>query len=225
MRTIDSKFNCDNPFQFQIRNNGPSNIRSLDILISLPLFHINPVTSERQNIVDINSVSVKSSYNGQNYEIDWIQNGNQPDESSIEGTIVNRDRRSLEDSRHIYFNPYLQRLIESDGVNSIEGSTTTWNNMLVNDQTEKDTFDFNKRLLSYLPSNRTTYFECKKSEPKFCLSGRLRVTNLKTSNAPLLITLNFTVDLNNVAEIMTEKKDIFVIRTSLELMKTGDEDT
>lgn len=144
-------------------------------------------------------------------------------DSSIDGSVGSRLRRSIDDPHDIYFNPYLQRLVEYDG-SSTKQSSGNWS-MFADEQSDRDLKDLNNRFLSNLPSNRTIYFNYEKSEHEFCLQGRLKVTNLKANSAPISITLNFTVDLKKIDKIMTEKRDIFVMRTSLELMKTDVEDT
>lgn len=209
--------------------------------MSLPLSHINPSTLERERLVDISSVSLKSMYNGINSGVEWTQNSTilildaiSPEQelsgsqssigaTSIGNSIGNRRRRSLESVHNLHFNPYLQRVIESEELTSLEENSVAWSDMSqIGSQSERDLFDFNDRLLTNLPSNRTIFSDCKYSEHEFCLQGRLRVNHLKADDLPVLITLNFTIDLKSVDKILTEKRDIFVIRTALEVMKTDD---
>lgn len=185
---------------------------------------------------------MKSVYSENNHLIEWTQNDTilildaisadnelsngqlSTVDSSIDGSVGNRLHRSIDDRHNIYFNPYLQQLVEYDGASSMQESSGNWS-MLENDQSDRDLNDLNNRFFSDFPPNRTIYFNYEKSEHEFCLQGRLKVTNFKADSGPILITLNFTIDLKTVAKIMTEKKDIFVVRSSLELMKTNDEDT
>lgn len=247
----------------QIRNNGPSNIRSLDVLVSLPVSHVNPWTLQRETLIDISSISIKSMYNGQSYNVEWTQNntilildaiesttstantpvedyngmqfdaskmgldfdlsGGQPtNEEALNDSTGDRRRRSVENVHNTYFNPYLQRVMQSDEM----GSSIAWNNMdLLGGRQKRDIFSTNERILSNLPHNRTIYFDCKNAEQELCLQAKFTVENIKANDLPILITLNFTVDLKKVEKIMTEKRDVFVIRTGVELMKTADEDT
>lgn len=180
-------------------------------------------------------------YNGMNTDVEWTQNstilildaigseqglsGSQSSigETSIDNQIENRIRRSLESTQNVHFNPYLQRVIESEELTSLEENSVAWSDMSrIGSQSERDIFDFNDRLLTNLPSNRTIFSDCKYSEQEFCLQGKLRVRNLRADGSPVLITLNFTIDLKSVDRILTEKRDIFVIRTSLDVMKTDD---
>ena len=90
---------------------------------------------------------------------------------------------------------------------------------------KRDIFSTNDRILANLPQNRTIYFDCKDAEQELCLQGKFTVPNVKAGDLPVLITLNFTIDLKKVAKVMTEKRDVLVVRTSVDLMKTSDEDT
>ncbi|XP_031627778.1 integrin alpha-PS3-like [Contarinia nasturtii] len=249
---------------FEIRNNGPSNIKSLDILVSLPVSHINPWTLERERLIDLSSVSIKSMYNGKQFNVEWTQNntilildatesstsssssntpvednngmqfdaskygqeydlsGGQSGNSQIDDFIGDRKRRSTENVHSAYFNPYLQRIIETDAASS---NIMAWDDTnFIENRHKRDIFSTNDRILSNLPSNRTIYFDCKNAEQELCLQGKFTVNNIKADDQPILITLNFTIDLTKVANIMTEKRDVFVIRTSVDLMKTSDEE-
>lgn len=248
---------------FEIRNNGPSNIKSLDILVSLPVSHINPWTLERERLIDIESVSIKSMYSGQTFDVEWTQNntilildaiesstaslnipvedyngmqfdaskigleydfsgGQSSSDASVGDFVGDRRRRAVEKMRNAYFNPYSQRVIEMDQM----ASSIAWDRIdSVDNRHKRDIFSTNDRILANLPPNRTIYFDCKNAEQELCLQGKFTVPNIKADDLPILITLNFTIDLKKVAKVMTEKRDVFVVRTSIELMKTSDEDT
>lgn len=51
-----------------------------------------------------------------------------------------------------------------------------------------------------LPSSRTIYFDCQKSEQEQCLLAKLTVLNFKSGNLPILVSLNFTIDLRKIGE-------------------------
>lgn len=250
---------------FEIHNNGPSNIKSLDIFVSLPVSHINPWTLNREKIIDVSSVSMKSMYSGKTYDVEWTQNntilildavestsiatssvpvvdyngmqydasnvgldfdfGNgQPstDDSSTYLTGRKRSVRAVEFESNTYFNPYLQRVVGNNEM----GSTFLWNEMdSLTSRSKRDTLNSNDHILANLPANRTIFSDCRNSEQELCLQGKFTVANFRANDFPVLITLNFTVDLKKVEKVMTEKKDVFVIRTLVEVAKTADEDT
>lgn len=222
-------------------------MKSLDILVSLPIVLINPLTLDTEALIDISSVSIKSAHNGENCAVEWIYNGTNLILDAIESPIsitnpatelntgvqfgiskMERNRRTIESAYKKHYNHYLQRIIQTDKLQSIGASASDWNEMsLIANQAEEDMFDFNDSILADLPSNRTVHFNCNDGDNKqeFCLQGKFLVTNFKANDSPILITLNFTVDLRNVAKIMNEKKDFLVVRTSVEITKTYDEHT
>lgn len=186
---------------------------------------------------------MESIYDGQHFDIEWSQNKATLDFSSEErepsnpaqadltdetvstinemnlakNSIGIRSRRSLENFQNSYFNSYLQKVIER---NPRDSSAKT-------DQIDDslDLFSVNDRILSNLPSNRTIYFDCNESNQEHCLVGRFRMFNFKANNAPLLLTLNFSIDMTKMAKIMSGKRDILVIRTSVEVGDIFDDDT
>lgn len=207
-------------------------------MVLLPISYINPTTLNRDTLVDISSVSVKSAHSGQNYNVEWMYNGtflmldaiesptlisNVPAEANNISKLdsnMERKRRSIETGHKNRYNHYLQKLVETDKSTSINANAS----LMVN-QDDESIFDVNDRLLADLPANRTIHFNCSGSgsEQEFCLQGRFSVKNFKANDSPILIALNFTVDLKNAAKIMTENKDFFVVRTLIELTKTSDE--
>lgn len=236
--------------------------------MSLPVSYINPWALEREGLIDVNSVSIKSMYNGRKFDVEWTQNntilildaiasttstsssnipvedynGMQFDASKfgqesfndlsggqssngdgqIGDFIGDRKRRSLENEPSAYFNPYLQRVIATDAASP---SSLHWDDRdLIGNRHKRDIFSTNDRILANLPPNRTIYFDCKNAEQELCLQGKFTVTNVKANDLPILITLNFMINLKKVAKIMTEKRDVFVIRTSVDLMETSDEE-
>lgn len=226
--------------------------------------HINPWTLEREKLIDISSVSIKSMYSAKTFDVEWTQNNtiiimdaiessststsNAPveyfngmhfdaskigleydlsggqstnGEIPIGDSLGDRKRRSLENSQNAYFNPYLQKVIDNDEM----GSSIAWNDVdPMSYRHRRDLFSSNDHILVNLPVNRTIYFDCKNTEEELCLQGKFTVTNFKAEDLPVMITLNFTIDLTKVAKVMTEKRDVFVIQTSVDLMKTGDDD-
>lgn len=203
----------------------------------------------REILIDINSISIKSAHSGQNYDVEWMYNGtilvldaiesptltsNAPAELnsdvqfgvSIADLNMERKRRSIESGHKNRYNHYLQRLIETDKSTSMDGSPSNWNDMSLKvDQDDENTLDLNDRTLYDLPANRTIHFNCSGSEQEFCLQGRFSVENFQANGSPILITLNFPIELKNIAKIMTEKKDFLVVQTSIEVTKTSDENT
>lgn len=169
-------------------------------------------------VVDYNGMQYDNSQLGLEYD---LGNG-QPSSDDTSTFITGRKRRSVEFESNTYFNPYLQRVVENNEM----GHTFIWNDIdSMLSRNKRDTLNSNDHILANLPVNRTIFSDCQNSEQELCLQGKFTVTNFKASDFPILITLNFTVDLKKIEKVMTEKKDVFVIRTSVEVVKTADEDT
>lgn len=218
--------------------------------MSLPVSQINPVTLEREILLDISSVSIKSIYNEHELNVEWTFNdtilildamesiaipfnnaaqinhqfGFEDEKFTVEHTSitnsdVNRIQRSFVNKQNTHFNPYLQKVIKSE---NMERSLLSNGKNSRDRRSTVDVSSVNDRILANLPSNRTIYFDCKDADT--CLEAKFRVSNIKPNNFPILITLNFTIDMTKVARIMTEQKDILVVQTSTDLIKTSDED-
>lgn len=169
-------------------------------------------------IEDYNGMQFDASKIGLEYDL----NGGHPSngDALVDNFGGDRKRRSI---RNAYYNPYSQRIIESDNEMS---SLNAWDGMDSPDSRrhKRDIFSTDDSILANLPANRTIYFDCKNTEQELCLQGKFTVTNFKANDLPILITLNFTIDLKKVEKIMTEKRDVFVVKTSVDLMRTSDEE-
>lgn len=95
-----------------------------------------------------------------------------------------------------------------------------------------DGHDINRRsvsnhddiILTSLPINRTIIFDCYDSEASLCVQAKFSVNNFKVGNIPIQIQLNFSIDLKKIDKIVTDNRDIFVIRPSIELTRNDDEE-
>lgn len=215
-------------------------------MVSLPISHINPLTLNRETLVDVDSVSIKSAHNGLSYAVEWTYNGtilildavelptsklNAPAElnSDLEIDVpepeftMQRKRRFIEKVTKNHYNQYLQKVIRVDEFSSKNAIATNWDDMSSMAKDDEDSWDVNDETLADLPANRTIHFNCSGNEQEYCLQGRFSTANFNAHDSPILITLNFTIDLKNVAKIMTDKKDFLVIRTSVDVTRAFDE--
>lgn len=222
---------------FEIHNNGPSNIKSLDVMISFPISFLNPLTLERQNIIDFSNVSIKGMYDNQPISIEWTQNNvilianpiettttvapntvqnnyngmdfdasrigleydlnnDVPGSDSINsnGDSSRRRRRHLiDDNNNIYYNRYSQRIVRSLETN-IDPFT-------LGVRMKRDLTNIDDNTLKNLPINRTIFFDCNSmDEQQHCIQAKFTVHNFKHGNQPILISLNFSIDLNRIGE-------------------------
>lgn len=95
-----------------------------------------------------------------------------------------------------------------------------------------DGHDINRRsvsnhddiILTSLPPNRTIIFDCYDSEASLCIQAKFAVNNFQVGNTPIIIQLNFSIDLHKIDKIVTDNRDIFVIRPSIALLRNDDEE-
>lgn len=136
---------------------------------------------------------------------------------------MERKRRFIESVNKNHYNQYLQKIIGTDKSTSMKTIASNWNVMSSVAKDDENAFDSNDQILADLPANRTVHFNCSGIEQEFCLLGKFSVANFEANDSPILIILNFTIDLKNVAKIMTEKTDFLVVRTSVDVTKTFEE--
>lgn len=220
---------------FEIRNNGPSNIKSLDVLISVPMSFINPWTVEREKLIDFTGISLKSVYNNQPLTVEWTQdnvilisdavetttttqqsllaedsyNGMQFDPSNLgpefdlnsntNGDPVRRRRRSTfgEPSTRRW-SPYMQRILEN-GDQETDDTPFSFDSLRLN-RLERDVGGNKNAAINNLPLNRTMFFDCQKPFEEHCFQARITALNFKAGNTPIMISLNFTIDLNKIGK-------------------------
>lgn len=98
-----------------------------------------------------------------------------------------RKRRSAENDDHITYrnyNRYTQRITEN-----------------LHQISRRSTFSVNDVILSNLPINRTIMFDCDMAEEGQCVAARFSVHNFRVGNVPIIVALNFTVDLNKIGNL------------------------
>lgn len=202
----------------------------------------------KETLVHMNSVSIKGAHNQQS-AVEWMYNGtilvldavelppssstlNVPAElnSDLQFDVpkskltMERKRRFIDKVNKNHYHPYLQKVIRTDEFSSMKPIASDWNDMTTMAKFDDDSWDVNDQVLADLPANRTIHLNCSGNEQEICLHGRFSIANFKARDSPILITLNFTIDLKNVAKIMTENRDFLVVRTSVEVTRTSDED-
>lgn len=219
---------------FEIRNNGPSNIKSLDVLISVPMSFINPWSLERETLIDFNTVSMKSVYNNQPLAVEWTQNnvilitdavettttqqpliardnfnGMQFDASKIgleydlnsndngNADSARRRRRSIQfDTSTKRYSPYTQRILEA---HEFDDTTNILDNFSLG-RLQRDVGANKDAAINNLPVNRTMFFNCENPFEEYCFQARITVSNFKAGNVPIMISLNFSIDLNKIGK-------------------------
>lgn len=188
------------------------------------------------------SIVAQDNFNGMQFDASKI--GLEYDLTGIDNTERARRRRSIQsDSTTRRYSPYMQRILES---RDIEETTLALENFSLG-RMQRDAGVNKDAAINNLPINRTMFFNCQNPYEEHCFQARISVLNFRAGNAPIMISLNFSIDLNKIGEtqihcdsyefhliilnhsfnldkILTEKRDIFVIQTEAQVKKTGSED-
>lgn len=103
----------------------------------------------------------------------------------------------------------------------------------------------NDNTLTSISLNRATVFDCYDDSEAICVDAKVLVNNFVSGNKAIQLNIKFDLDLSVFREsfktsnacnsrykifliqldnIVTDSKDVFVIKPSVEIYKTGDED-
>ncbi|KAG4071617.1 hypothetical protein HA402_011771 [Bradysia odoriphaga] len=241
---------------FEIRNNGPSNLQQIELFLSVPVALIDKWTLEPVYIIGVNNITVKSTYNNQKVDVDWLEhnlpsqnlvdnslstnfflpvavpsdnmNGNNYDTSKVgmeydlSGGMSSPDQLLQEEYRrrrrrnanlkpNRFYNRYTQSVMEEY---QYDAKSRSRRSMSFKDD----------NLLTGISLNRATIFDCYDDSEAICVDAKLVVSNFVSGNKPVQLNIKFDLDLSVFQNIVTDSKDIFVIKPSIEISKTGDED-
>lgn len=194
---------------FKIRNNGPSRIMNLDVIVSIPVALRDPWTLQRLDVVDVQTISARCVYENVHYDPEWTANGTVIIRNAIEISSmpiplsddlmlavpilppddegeIQQERRRRDISFQTY-NQYTERLTEFEGVSPLRNTDRV--DVILND----------------LPVKRTQILECTdENSGEFCIQGRFSVHNFQMGNTPIVISLNLTIDLAKLGRYLLE---------------------
>lgn len=197
--------------------------------------YLDPRTLRRVKLIDIDNDAIKIYYDGHHSSVHWTQNPvkNWPSHGSI--TPV-EDINGMQ-----YDNSNFGLDLDLSGGQSLNGEISDNDiyasrkrrsivsplkrnrTRLTKNRAKRNVISTNDHLLANLPVNRTINFDCLYFKQENCAQGKFKVTNLK-KNSLVSITLDFAIDLKKVTEIMAQKRDIVVVRSSVNVMKSSDKD-
>lgn len=107
---------------------------------------------------------------------------------------MGRKRRSVDELSHRNYNRYTQRITENAHTIS-----------------RRSTFSVTDVILANLPVNRTIMFDCNMAEEGQCVEARFSVHNFRAGNVPIIVALNFTVDLTKVGKLLIARLRIMSV--------------
>lgn len=126
------------------------------------------------------------------------QSGNEYDINGNGGADqihLRRRRRAARFGR--MYSPYLQRITgdDDDAEEQYTDAAITRHN-----RHRRGLFDSHEHILNNLPPNRTIFFDCVNAVEGACVQAKFTVFNFKTGNMPILVSFNFSIDLNVIGE-------------------------
>ncbi|XP_055623803.1 integrin alpha-PS3-like [Toxorhynchites rutilus septentrionalis] len=223
-------------YQIQVMNNGPSSLRDLTFKLKVPLVYYKPSSADILKIINFNDIRFDGYYNYKHLDFTWTQNNvillpnpkeysTQPPEvdnlykasmdfgllsgdsnpPNDEVSLSTRRRRSTEAFSERHYNRYTNEVIEHS--RSRRSLTTV-----------------NPAILTGLPANRTLLFHCGQEVRIDCAEVSVQVANFKPGNIPIVMNMQFELDLDQVARSFLEREDIFALQILSELQKMEDEE-
>lgn len=148
----------------------------------------NPIESSTNPILLADNLKM----NGINYEqtkmgLDYDHAGSMQQDLNLmnfDDAMGRRKRRSVDEVSHRNYNRYTQRITEN-----------------VHQISRRSAFSVNDVILANLPVNRTIMFDCNMAEEGQCVEARFSVHNFRAGNVPIIVALNFSVDLTKVGKL------------------------
>lgn len=149
------------------------------------------MTSTPANVaIDNLNMNFDTSQIGLEYDLNQGSSANEFDITVNTDNQLGRRRRSARFGR--MYSPYLQRVTEEQDFSEAPGAAHS--------RSRRGFFDSHEHILNNLPPNRTIYFDCVNAEEGACVQAKFTVFNFKTGDAPIRVSLNFSVDLNVIGK-------------------------
>lgn len=146
------------------------------------------------------SMIAQDNFNGMQFDASKIGMEYDLNSNSDNTDMLRRRRRSIHyDTTTRRYSPYMQRIVESTG---FDDSTTMGLDNFSSDRLQRDAGDNKDAAINNLPINRTIFFDCQNPYEESCIQARITVLNFKVGNAPIMITLNFSMDLKKIGETL-----------------------
>lgn len=144
------------------------------------------------------------NFNGMQFDtsrigLEYDLSGGHDASNTIDSIVGDRRKRSVEANVRRRYSHYLQKVIDDNEFDSF-GSLAL--NSMSNNRYRRDVLTPNDRLLNNLPVNRTIYFDCQNAEQELCIVAKFTVLNFKASDLPISISLNFSIDLSKIGELI-----------------------
>lgn len=231
----------------EIRNNGPSTIKNMNLHLWIPISYSFPYADQTIDLLDkFEDLSIKARYNSRDLEVSLTQNNNiliQSAQTTPGSVIVDNMMGMGFDSSKAGLDHEF-----NNGGSSDNAEEELFNNQqfrrrkrhIVEDQnyrkynyyTQKvqEYHRISKRstvtdpILSNLPINRTILINCRDDQMGLCVKATMQIQDFKAGSEPIRVKIDFKVDFKQIDKIYTEERDIFVYMIEPEIQKPDDEE-
>lgn len=221
-------------YQIQVMNNGPSSLRDLTFTLKVPLKYYKPSSTDILNIINFNDIQTTGYYNYKHLDFTWTQNNvilvpNVKEYSTQPPEVDNLYKQSM-DFDLLSSSSHQDSMTDSNSFStrrrrSIESQYNHYTNQLSqHSRVRRSLATVNPAILTGLPENRTLFFHCDQEAVQIeCADVSVQVANFKPGNIPIVINMQFELDLDLVAESFLEREDIFALQILSQLHKLEDE--
>lgn len=176
----------DIEFSYKITNNGLSDIKQLTVTIQIPVIYA-PDAKSRYPIIDINFIDAQALYRDQTFNATWMNNEISFNQDRTKLKRSNKKSMNFDYSKNGFdFDIMTSHSVENFQQNHIQRKRRS---TLQNNPLEKD----DQILMNNLPKNRTIFANC--SNKFECIEAQFIITEFKHSPEPIIIKLNFSLDL------------------------------
>lgn len=148
---------------------------------------------------NFNGMHFDASRIGLEYDLGGGQTGNEYDANANgAGDQLNLGRRRRRSARFgRMYSPYLQRVNDDVADEEYTEAAITRHN-----RQRRGLFDSHEHILNNLPPNRTIFFDCVNAVEGACVQAKFTVFNFKPGNMPILVSFNFSIDLNVIGKLI-----------------------
>ncbi|CAO1393862.1 unnamed protein product [Diamesa hyperborea] len=236
-------------YSYKIFNNGPSTVKEMIVSIMVPITYL-PSPNYHIDIVNFNEIEIRGVYTNRALDVTWYKDNKIVLQSSEESTqsskvVENMNSNGFDSGKLGFdydFNSEKNVVQELHDSNQHRRRRSVWQESrdedtvfrVFNQYTHSvDEYQASYRISSdqedqtikNLPKNRTIFFDCSSPEGNGeCIEAQFTVYNFRPGSEPIVINMNFTIDLQKIDQFFDEKLNIFLFKTNTRLQRAGDEE-
>uniref|UniRef100_A0A182J9R1 Uncharacterized protein n=1 Tax=Anopheles atroparvus TaxID=41427 RepID=A0A182J9R1_ANOAO len=220
-------------YEIQLHSNGPSTFRRMAFTLDVPLVYHKPSSGRSYKIINFNDIVVTGFYSYKTLDFTWTQNDTILLPNPIEhGSIL----PSQVDVDALHRQPSDFDLLSTGGSmdhdsmslrrrrRHIADYNRYTNQVTQHSRVRRSLAPVNSAVLQGLPGNRTLFFSCSNDDAILIECARLTVAVdiFRPTNVPIVITINFPLDLDAINEAFLEREDIFALVMLADVHKEDD---